>query len=258
MEENVGVGPGPFSRISEQRRQAALDAAAALQLRRSEIAAALSRGESCGAEVVVRGSQTAINHWMRDDSRRWRHLLSVRPGATVVQLRFSLPHNRLLVSGGLQMESLLDYAGVEPAARQLIAGERMGRYLLGVGPMQMKIIDRSYVLLQGPFLDGETTLMAVTAPDCLAAAWRYWHAAVDSAYPAQELIGLPDELTARQCQVAAMLVVDTRDEAIAEMLGVSVRTVRADIAQLMEALGVRSRFAAGARFREVTEDGATA
>ena len=51
-----------------------------------------------------------------------------------------------------------------------------------------------------------------------------------------------------------MLTVDTRDDAIAEALEVSVRTVRSDIADLMDALGVRSRFAAGARVKELLRE----
>jgi DNA-binding NarL/FixJ family response regulator len=127
-----------------------------------------------------------------------------------------------------------------------------------VGPVQMNIVDRRFVLLHGPFYDGVPSLMQVIAPECLDAAWRYWHAAVASSYPANEdEAGELDSFTPRQRQVAALLAVDTRDEAIAEVLGVSIRTVRSDIAQMMEALGVRSRFAAGARFREVADGGAT-
>jgi DNA-binding CsgD family transcriptional regulator/DNA-binding transcriptional ArsR family regulator len=254
MMENVGVGLGPRSPIPEERRQAALDAAAVLQVRRSEIASMLARGEECGAEIVARGRR-GTNDWLREDSRHWRELLSVRPAATVPHLRVSLPQNRQRVCDGLQMVSLFDYDGCDPEGRLLVTSERQGTYLFGVGPVQMKVVDRRYVLLQGPFADHESTVMAVTAPDCLAAAWRYWHAAVAASFPVEE--GVPgglSRLTGRQRQVVALLAVDTRDEAIAETLGVSVRTVRSDVAELMEALGVRSRFAAGVRVKELLRD----
>jgi DNA-binding NarL/FixJ family response regulator len=124
----------------------------------------------------------------------------------------------------------------------------------------MNLVDRRFLLLHGPFFDGEPSLMEVSAPECLDAAWRYWNAAVASSYPANEdEAGELDSLsiTPRQRQVAALLAVDTRDEAIAETLGVSVRTVRSDVAHLMEALGVRSRFAAGVRFRDAADGSAT-
>jgi DNA-binding CsgD family transcriptional regulator len=254
MVDKVGIGLGPRSRIPEVRRQEVLDAAAALQVRRSEIAAMLARGEPCGAEVVAR-TLVGINEWMHEDILGWRDLLSVRPAGTVPQQRVSLPYNRLLVKNGLRMVSLFDHDGCAPEARLLVASEQEGSYLFGVGPVQMKIVDRRYVLLQGPFVDGEPTVMAVTVPDCLAAAWAYWHAAVASSFPAEEeAVGGLRVLTVRQRQVVALLADDTRDDAIAEALGVSVRTVRSDVADVMETLGVRSRFAAGARVKELLRD----
>lgn len=248
------VGTGARSRIPDELRHTVLDTAAVLQVLRSEVATALARGQACDARVVARGL-SGINDWMRDDSTRWRDLLSVRTAGTVAELRVSIPHNRLMVERGMRMVSLFDWRGLDPASRQLIAGEEVGEYRLGVAPVQMKIVDRRCVLLQGPFLEGEMTLMAVTAAGCFEAAWRYWHAALAASYPAAEELDHLGPLTRRQRQVAALLAEDARDEVIAEVLGVSVRTVRSDVAHLMETLGVRSRFAAGARFRDAAEGG---
>ncbi|HEY0948988.1 helix-turn-helix transcriptional regulator [Nocardioides sp.] len=192
---------------------------------------------------------------MSDDCRRWRDLLSIQPSGYVPQLQASLPQNRRLLANGLQMVSLFHLDGLDAEARCLLAGEPEGEYRVGVCPVQMKIIDRRYVLLSGPAEGNRTTVMAVTAAECLDAAWRYWHAAVAASFPATE--GVPaglSQLTQRQRQVVALLTVDTRDEAIAEALDVSVRTVRSDIADLMEVLGVRSRFAAGARVKELLRE----
>ncbi|WP_296601619.1 LuxR family transcriptional regulator [Nocardioides sp.] len=204
---------------------------------------------------MVARTTSGAQLWIHDEVTRWRELLTVRPAGTAGPLRSILPRNRELIANGLQMVSLWDWDGLKPEARRLLAGERVGRYLFGVGPVQMNLVDRRWVLLQGPMVEGEPTVMAVTDPACLAAAWRYWHAAVASSYPADEDEAVELEgLTTRQRQVAALLAVDIRDEAIAETLGVSVRTVRADVAQLMAALGVRSRFAAGVRFRAAIEE----
>ncbi|HEY0948987.1 helix-turn-helix transcriptional regulator [Nocardioides sp.] len=243
------------ARIPAELRQAALDAAAVLQVRRSEVVARLERGESCGATVVAAGSNADLNRWMRDDCVRWRDLLSVKPAGFVPQLQISLPQNRRLIADGLQMISLFSIEATGPESRCLLAGEEVGEYRLGVCPVQMKVIDRRYVLLNGPCENEESSIMEVTAPDCLDAAWRYWHAALAASIPAEE--GVPtglSRLTPRQRQVVALLTVDTRDEAIAETLDISVRTVRSDIADLMDALGVRSRFAAGIRVKELLRD----
>lgn len=247
------VSLGPRHRMPHERLHAVLDAAAVLQVRGSELASALGRGQACEARVVARGL-SGINEWLREDIKGWRDLLSVRTSATVAELKVTVPYNRQLVENGLRMVSLFDWYGLDPASRQLLAGERLGDYRLGVAPVQMKIVDRRYVLLQGPFVEGEMTLMLVAASDCLASAYRYWHAALAVSSPASDELRDLGQLTQRQRQVAALLAEDARDEVIADALGVSVRTVRTDIARLMNALGVRSRFAAGVRFVELSGD----
>jgi DNA-binding NarL/FixJ family response regulator len=241
----VGVGLGPRNRIHESDRQAVLDAAATLQLRRSEIAARVARGEL--SEVVVARTADAIHHWMRTSAPTWRELHSIRPAATPTQLRASLPVNRRLLDRGHSMVSIFGADGVDPEARMLLAYEPVGSYLLSVAPVQMKIVDRSSVLLGGPTIDGHITLMSVTSPPVLDAAWRYWYAALACSFPVGDRVGQLEDLTPRQHRVIALMASGVGDEAIAEALEVSVRTVRSDVAAILEALGVKTRFAAGVR-----------
>jgi DNA-binding CsgD family transcriptional regulator len=242
----VGVGLGPRNGIPEVARQAVLDAAAVLQVRRSELAAVAAHRDLPEVLIVGRG-HAGVNRYMAEASTGWRELLSVRPAATTTQLRVSLPNNRALLAGGLRMVSIFDADGVELDARVLLANEPVGTYLFGVAPVQMKIVDRRSVLLQGPAIDGEPTVMAVSSAPCLEAAWRYWEAAIDSSYPAGDGMRMLGDLTPRQRQVVALMSTGLGDEAIADSLGVSVRTVRSDVAVLLDALGVRTRFAAGVR-----------
>lgn len=55
----------------------------------------------------------------------------------------------------------------------------------------------------------------------------------------------PVRVSARQQDVVALLWADATDVQIAKALGVSVRTVRKDVADLMSQFGARSRFALG-------------
>src|SRR6478672_3645051 len=248
-DSEVGVGPGPLSRIPEAARQAVLDAAAVLQVRRSEAAAQVACGELPDVVIVARGLQ-GINDWIREASTGWRELLSVRPGGTAAELRVTLPHNRVLVNAGLRMVSIFHRQGLEVDARVLLANEPVGTYLYGIAPVQMKIVDRRFVLLQGPVVDGESTLMTASSAACLEAAWRYWQATLDSSFAAgSEGVGALGDLSPRQRQIVALLATGTGDEAIAVSLGVSVRTVRSDIAALLDLLGVKTRFAAGIRLQ---------
>jgi DNA-binding NarL/FixJ family response regulator len=68
------------------------------------------------------------------------------------------------------------------------------------------------------------------------------------------------ELTARQRVIAKQLEDCCTDEEIAEQLGVSVRTVRYEVARLLEVLNVTTRFAAGVRYArmQAAEDRAIA
>lgn len=242
----VGVGLGPRDDIAPGKRQAALDAAAVLQLQRRELAARVAREQVPGVELHI-GGVAAINEWMSAVCTTWSELLSVRPTATSTHMRISLPQNRRLLSAGLRMTSVLDNDGARPDARVLIANEPVGDYRFGVGPVQVKIVDHRSVLLEGPIVDDEESLMVVTSGPCVDAAWRYWEAALESSYPARGSVPPPADLTPRQHQIVALLASDLGDEAIAEALEVSVRTVRSDIAAILSALGVRSRFAAGMR-----------
>ena len=250
----VGVGLGPRNRIPEAARQAVLDAAAVLQVRRSEVAALAARRELPDVEIVGVGHD-AVNRWMEESSAGWRELLSMRPAATTTQLRVSLPHNRTLLEAGLRMVSIFDADGMELDARVLLANEPVGTYLFGVAPVQMKIVDRRRVLLQGPVIDDQPTVMAVGSAPCLEAAWRYWETAVESSLPAGDATAAISDLTPRQRQVVALMATGVGDEAIAASLGVSVRTVRSDVAALLDQLGVRTRFAAGVRLQLWSDKG---
>lgn len=250
----VGVGSGPSNRLAPELHQAALDAAAHLQVRRSEAAALAARGELTDGALVAVG-MSALQEWIVAESVNWRELLSVRPSASATQLRASLPTNRKRVRAGLRMVSTFDYHGLDTDARLLLANEPIGDYLFVRAPVQMKIIDRRLVLLDGPVMDGAPSLMAIHAGPCLQAAWHYWDAVVASAVPAEDIGGADlGALTPRQRQVVALLASDLGDDAIAASLGVSVRTVRADIAAILAFLGVKSRFAAGVRVQMWSPD----
>lgn len=243
----VGVGLGPATSMSPQSVQAVLDAAALLQVRRSEAAALAERDELADGQIVAVG-MVAAHDWLHNEDNNWRENLSVRPTATVTQLRAGLPVNRARVAAGLRMVSVFDYTGLDSVARLLLAHEPLGDYLFGRAPVQMKIIDRRFVILDGPIIDGGMSLMTIHQGPCLEAAWRYWDAVVASCVPPEEVAG-PTTFSPRQRQVVALLMSDLGDDAIAASIGVSVRTVRSDIAAILKAVGVKSRFAAGARLQ---------
>lgn len=57
--------------------------------------------------------------------------------------------------------------------------------------------------------------------------------------------GHPPALSSRQRAIGELLATGAKDAAIARQLGISLRTVRAEISELITALGATSRFQAG-------------
>lgn len=230
--------------ISSSGYQEVLDAAALLQLRRSDVLAQLAAGDRPDHVRVV-GHGPRLNEQMMRESRQWKHLLSVRQVTTVEDLRTSLPNNRATLASGLKMTSLFDWAATTPAARSLLAQETPGVYYFTRAPLQLKVLNLREVLLQGPESDGQQSVIAVADPTVLAAAMRYWHAVLKNAVPTWSEDDSADGFSPRQRRILEMMRQDLTDQRIADVLGVSLRTVRYEVAAVMTTLGVRSRFSAG-------------
>ena len=182
------------------------------------LAKALAAGERlAGARLVAHGLDE-INEWLRDGLSTWRELHSVRLTTTVETLRVSLPRNRYFVSRGARMVSFFDYFRTDPMARLLLSAEQEGEYYFCYAPVQMKILERRTVLLEGPPSEGQPTLMAVTHPGCLAAANAYWRALEASAFPCTKAGSDVEELSPRQRRIISLLAADCSDEQIAKLV----------------------------------------
>ncbi|WP_083701930.1 helix-turn-helix transcriptional regulator [Tersicoccus sp. Bi-70] len=240
-------GPAHLSNIARQR---VLDAALGVQESRHRALATLDGAETGpGVHLVARGD---LSSWTLTASATWRHLLSTRSAATAEQLMRSLPNNRRRCAAGLTMISVFDHESTEQAARRLLEAEPPGAYFYAYAPVQIKIVDRRSVLLQGPTEAGMGSLLELTDDRAVSAAWSYWRALMATAVPCRGAAH-PPRLTDRQVQILELLRLDATDERIGRLLGLSVRTVRTDIGAAMAALGVRSRFAAGYAFAMAQE-----
>lgn len=233
----------PRGRFAQAQRAAVTDAGMALWAARGRLCRALEDGTATDCHIGAVGDD--VNPWLGEESTRWEHLLSVRPTATAAEMRLSMPHNRAMVRRGMQMVSIFDYDRLDAECRQLIADEPVGKYLFGVAEVQVKIINREELLLLGPERDGDYSVMVVRSLPILELAMRYWNAVMLSAFDCGQERAREPRLTERQGRVVGLLRAGLTDEAIARNLEVSVRTVRADVADLLDQLQVRSRFSAG-------------
>ncbi|GIL37228.1 helix-turn-helix transcriptional regulator [Phycicoccus sp. DTK01] len=235
----------PGSRFAPSQRAAVTDAGMALWAERTRLCRDLEAGASTECRIGAVGND--VNEWLTAEAVTWRHLLSVRPTATPAQLRMSLPGNRALVERGLEMVSVFDYERLDDECRRMLVAEPVGDYLFAVADIQMKVIDHERVLLEGPTVDGQFSVIDVRSPRVLEQAMSYWNAVLASAFGCGTERAEAVHLSERQERVVDLMQQGMTDEAVARHLRVSVRTVRSEVARILETLEVRSRFSAGFR-----------
>ncbi|WP_454857118.1 sigma factor-like helix-turn-helix DNA-binding protein [Promicromonospora soli] len=226
-----------------------LDQLAQLQTERSRISRAMERGQRVAARIVGRGT-LAINQNMAREVPSWRTLWSIRNSGTIGQLAVSLPNNTVAMENGLRMTSIWHFDGLDPEVRLVLSAEDPAAYFFGYAPVQMKIIDDAEVFLDGPTIRGEPTVIAVRDAACLDAARGYWEAVRSTMYPCAAEAPAVDGLSERQRRVVTLMLTCSSDEEIARRLGLSVRTVRTEVAAVLDLLDAPTRFVAGVRLRE--------
>jgi DNA-binding CsgD family transcriptional regulator len=140
--------------------------------------------------------------------------------------------------------------GADQVTDFIIAADDMP-YYLACGALQVKLLDGERVVVEGPIVDGRRSLMLLRGAEVVNATRQYLKAVRDTAVHACEFRDHTVELTARQHVIAQQLEAGDTDDEIASRLGVSVRTVRYEVARLLEVLDVGTRFAAGVRYARV-------
>jgi DNA-binding CsgD family transcriptional regulator len=111
------------------------------------------------------------------------------------------------------------------------------------------IIDRRVAITAGPPVDGVRSYSIVQTPDVVAGLAMLFEVTWDGATDLAEFDG--PALDERSREVARMLGSGLTDEAAARKLGLSLRTYRRRVAELMELLEADSRFQAGLRARDL-------
>ncbi len=111
------------------------------------------------------------------------------------------------------------------------------------------IIDRRVAILAGPPTTGVRTYSVVRAPAVVAAVRGLYQATWDSATEFTDIMAnlTTPTIDAEGVAILRQLSAGRKDEAAARELGISVRTYRRRVAELMVLLGADSRFQAGVR-----------
>lgn len=243
-------------------RQVVLDASLRLQVVRARSCDEWFAGHGT-AEVEVFGDDSeALRDWLQDQCRRSEELVAVTSTRcqTLQGFRQSHAFNQKLIDGGQRMTSYFDISGGADQVTDFIIGAEDMPYHLADGALQVKLLDRERVVVEGPVVDNRRSLMVLRCLEAVNATGQYLRAVRETAVRASEFRERIGELTARQRVIAKELECGRTDEEIAEQLGVSVRTVRYEVARLLEVLDVTTRFAAGVRYArmQAVEDRAIA
>ncbi|HEY0472257.1 MAG TPA: helix-turn-helix transcriptional regulator [Kribbella sp.] len=113
-------------------------------------------------------------------------------------------------------------------------------------PMNALIIDRSIAVLPADSANGSVAVLRLNSVVTTATELfeRIWPDAVPLA---DNDVPLDTDLSLRERDMLRLLSLGATDEFAAAQLGISVRTVRRMVAQIMNRLGARSRFQAGVK-----------
>ncbi|WP_020419579.1 response regulator transcription factor [Amycolatopsis sp. ATCC 39116] len=113
------------------------------------------------------------------------------------------------------------------------------------------VLDRKVAILAGGAASGERGYTVVTSPEVIGSVTSLfnaaWRAGTELAIYETEFA----EVRALAPRILDELAAGSKDETAARALGLSVRTYRRRVAELMDALGATSRFQAGVRARQL-------
>ncbi|MFB4314508.1 DNA-binding response regulator [Actinomadura sp. 21ATH] len=114
------------------------------------------------------------------------------------------------------------------------------------------IIDRRVAVLAGPPVQGVRTYTVVRSPDVVASMRTlYWATWESSAELADFRRGRPPALGEESLEILRLLGGGYKDETAARRLGMSLRTYRRRVAEILTLLDAESRFQAGRRAHEL-------
>jgi DNA-binding CsgD family transcriptional regulator len=234
-------------------RQVVLDASLRLQVIRARYCDEwlAGRGE---AEVHFFGSNvTTLRDWMQDKLSRCEELTAVTTmrGQTLEGFVPAHRYNQQLVRRGVRMTSYFDPSDSVDQVREFIIAADDMPYYFSCAVLQVKALDGNRVIIEGPRVDDRRSVMLVRGDEVMNATRRYLKTVKDTAVRACEFRDRTVDLTTRQHVIARQLEEGLTDDEIAAQLGVSVRTVRYEVARLLEVLEVGTRFAAGVRYARV-------
>ncbi|MFH8404103.1 LuxR C-terminal-related transcriptional regulator [Streptomyces sp. NPDC018019] len=236
-----------------RRQQELIQNKAAAARAVAEFAGLRPATESQHAERLV--GLDAIQSRLEILSRELRHeCLSIMPGGaqSPASLDASRPLDEDALARDIRMRALYQDAARNDAATFAYAQWTVTRggevRTSAVLPPRLLIFDRTTAVVPMDPAQSRQGALCTTAPGIVASLVALFELTWDSAVPleySRRRRADEDGITSGEKELLKLLASGLTDEAAGRRLGVSLRTVRRQMASLMERLNVTSRFAAG-------------
>jgi DNA-binding NarL/FixJ family response regulator len=200
--------------------------------------AARTRGLFAGVKEEFLCAATDLNTWSHPESRAaitQRMRTPLDDGVVVRKL-----YTSAALADDEQRDHLLQVAAAGAQVRICDAGL----------PHETIIIDRRVMLLAGPGAPGDREFTVTTSPALLDPVHALFDATWEAAVPVADRQELP-LIGPDARDILRALGAGLTDEVAARRLGISLRTYRRRVAELMKTLGSDSRFQAGLRAGEL-------
>ncbi|MFE3068925.1 LuxR C-terminal-related transcriptional regulator [Streptomyces sp. NPDC059247] len=204
-------------------------------------------GDSAAVETV--SSRDRVMLLIADAAARCtKEVLTVQPGGgrPVGHLERALPRDLEMLRRGVRLHTLYQHtARYSPGTQEYVAAViEAGAEVRTLGELfgKMVVFDRALAFL--PVWDDPDAAVVLREPSAVAFLCSVFTHAWNLAEPFSTSYTTTTSIQLRDT-IAARLVTGAKDEQIARRLGMSLRTCRRHIAQLMEELGAESRFQAG-------------
>lgn len=181
---------------------------------------------------------TDLNTWSQPGARAAiasRMQSTIRPGLVVRKL-----YTSAALADDVQRTHLFQLLTIGARVRICDAGL----------PHETIILDRRVMLLAGPGVPGDREFTVTTSPALIEGVHALFEAGWEGAVPLADRQDLP-MLDPEVRAILRTLGAGLTDEAAARRMGISLRTYRRRVAELMKALDSDSRFQAGLRAGEL-------
>ncbi|MDH6109372.1 DNA-binding CsgD family transcriptional regulator [Kitasatospora sp. MAP12-15] len=232
---------------------------AALEVLGARVASGRPGGDAPSHWRLLRGQQEITGALEEAVHRARREILSLHPGLPMspaelagCRLRQQGAVERGVALRSVHLTAMMRVPHGRPHLRGLV-DSGIGVRIAPVLPFRLLVVDDALAYTSSADLNGEPTALELRGSELVLLLREMFAFCWRDAQPmeSQQATAVERFLSERELTIVRMLSEGRTDIAIARSLGVSERTFRRLIVQVMEQLGAQSRFQAGVRAAEL-------